>query len=435
MCKEWPGARCAGHTGANYTSAKDQTRKAARALIEANEALDAALANPDVSGADMASAQLKVAHAKERLETAQDTEQKAKEVWASTPGGRAALEREYAVLLAQGDKEVADGILKTLEAGEEIRRYREEAQKIAVVAFKNVQATSAEVKEEIAQKQALVDAHQNNLLKAHGNISSRSSKLQEVRKEAVSAQTAARRSLKAVRTAQERVHNLLVKAYVEAGVDQKLAQHYASDSIADMDKGYEHFSATPGDKFPLFKDNVEVKLKSGNAGTYAALRNLAEDKRYIAATESLTKAVSQHHESVSTLKAAKQAVQTIDNDLYNSVKDVTPESEAVTKLREEILETKALHATGIADQKTFPVGFSGFVKSSYKNPDGSSNALVRLENVGGGLPGYVQVDKVVRDDKNPHVVLRNGIKMSVEELKTATIKLLPPQKGARKLVQ
>lgn len=435
MCKEWPGARCAAHTGANYTAAKDQTRKAARVFIEARNELDAALANPDVTGSEMAAAQLKFAHAEERLNDAKDLEQKAKEAWASTPGGRAALDREYATLLAQGNKEEAESILKTLEVGEEIRNYRDEAQRIAATAFKNAQGVNDEVKAEIAQKQALVDEHSDNLAKAHGDIAARSKRLKLARKEEVAVQANTMRSLRAVKTSQERVHQLLAKAYVEAGVDEKLANHYASDSIANMDAGSEHFSATPGDKLPLFKPTVEVKLKTGDAGTYGALRNLTEDKRYLAATESLSKTVSEYTQGVSALKAAKQTVQGIDNDLYNSVKGVTPESDAVKKLREEILETKALHAAGLADTQTFPVGFSGFVKSSYKNPDGSSNALVRLNNVGGGLPGYVEVDKIVRDTKSPHVVLRNGIKLSVEELKTSSIKLVAPQKGAMKLIQ
>lgn len=434
MCKEWPGARCASHTGASYTASKDNTRKVARALLDAREALDSLLADDDASASEIAAARLAVTRLDEELADATDAQQKAKEVWASTPGGKSTLESEYARAIAESKDKEAEHLLETIKSGEEIRRYREEAQKIAASAFKNAQMTSDEVKEVIAAKQKELDENRSHLTEAHGDISERTSRLKNARKDEAVAHKQAKRSIEQVKSSQDRLRALITQAYVDAGVNDNLSSHYAIDSIASMDKGWEHLSATPGDKFPKYANQVDIKLKSSEPGTYIAARALAEDKKYQKAHASLVDSVNKYNHSVSVLKSARENVQAIDNDLYNSVKAVTPESSSVSKLQEEILELKAIHSSRLAEQETFSVDFGGFVKSGYQNPDGSSNAFVRLENVGGNMPGYVQVDKIIRDPKNPHVILKNGIKMTVDEMRKSSIKLTKPQKGARKFV-
>lgn len=435
MCKEWPGARCASHTGAIFTAKQDATRKALKALRASQNALETALNNADTDAAYIASLQADVMKHTNKVNESKQEQQEAKEVWASTPGGLTSLSSQYTLAVKNGDEEEAEELLRTIKAGEEIKAYREEAQRIAAHAYRNAMNSPEDIKQAIREKQEQLDAAQGHLVEAHGGIAKKSEELDAARKQEVKAHSLARQSINKVKAAQESARIIIAQTYKDAGVPDGLAEHYSTDSIAGMQNGWEYLSSTPGDKFPRYQDEITVKTKASELSTYDAVQALANSKRYKDAQDKLAHVVGEYNTSIAGLKGAREHTQALDTELFNSVKSAEPESSSSKQLKEEIVEMKAISSTGLGDAELFSADFSRFVQSGYKNPDGSSNALVRLDDVGGGIPGYVQVDKVVRSKKNPHIILKNGIKIPVEELKTAAIKLVAPQKGATKLVK
>lgn len=423
MCKPLPGPRCAGHTGRKVQDKVHALNVSKKQLVR----LEASLANvPDEKIADyvqeVQAAYVDVEwHEQELLE--------AKRQYWTTPEGQKELEAEIEKAGTPSQQAV---LTKELDTAREHRNTQMSMYRLLKAGKKNLDTLTPEQAEAFLERKkeiARVDAERSTV----------EGELREVIQSVKDAPADSTNQLRSVlgedvRGTHTKLARLIRDAYVEHGVARETANHYAKDAIESM-RGDVAGHLTADGQRPVYtlKDDFELKEKSP----------LTRDAT--AAIQSSPEIAKAHQEVVASHavynELVPQTLQTrrVRQDLHAAVDETEAKLTELTEKSKQ-LRQRDTHLQAVASRwgsetpRLYEVDKGVFIKSSYANPDGSTNAYVLVPSFAKSVgPMYVQVTGVEENAGRKVVTLENGDRITGEEANHVKFVLVKPLEGARAL--
>ena len=436
MCKLKPGPRCARHTLTALRAAVKECEERRDIAREAASLNDIMQLNTESSEQDLMHARSVMRKALDSLEKSETAVMAAQAAFDSTPTGQRVLQE--ALEGAVGDVERAR-LQERLDKAIETHETQMTAHRLQTAADRAMSALDGEnadtlrkLSTEVAAANAAEEAERKSLTAAVAHVTS-------TRMLAESATNDMQAASDEVVFAHARLRERAFNAYVSAGVSPNMAAHYADDTVGDIRTGWQFVGdGDTRDRIPKYGDNIQAKTKGEGhehyEATNAAAVALQNDEAWQA---EVADAKEKQDRFQSTFANAHAARATFKDAQSAGYEQALKAQSARTALREAADAQKHFAAkvgSGLLSTDTYPVDNDVFVKSAYRNADGSTNARV-LVQYGGGSPYYARVVGVGRTSQTGgFVALDNGTRVHASELSSRQLLLTRPEDGATKLL-
>lgn len=436
MCKLKPGPRCARHTLTALRAAAKERDERRQIAVEAALLNDSVQLNPDSSEFDLMESRSVMRKALDGLEKADRSVASAQAAFDSTPTGQKSLREAVEAAVSDVDRirlqERLDRAVETHNTQMEAHRLQTAADK-ALSSLEGDDAKAlAEMDSAVAKTSVTEERERKALTSAVENVTA-------TRVSAENAANEMRTSSDEVNLAHSRLRERARAAYVSAGISESMADHYAEDTVGDIRTGWQFVGdGDTRDRIPKYGDEIHAKTKGEGhehyESTTAAAAALESDSAWQSEVADARAKQEKFQRSFASTHAARAAFKEAQEVGYNQALKY---QSARTALREAVDARKHFAAkagSGLLKADTYVVSSDSFVKSAYRNSDGSTNAKV-LVQYGSGAPYYAKVVGVGRTQQTGgFVALDNGTRIHASELSSRQLLLTRPEKGATKLL-
>lgn len=435
MCKPWPGPRCADHAHQAWMKSTAAVNDSKKTLEETQKQFD------EATGAESLVARAALEKARLTYERKADRHERAREEWESTPEGQQKLRDMIKIADDAGREDRAQTLRERLENAELLRSEHMAAHRAIQGGNKSFdklplteQATFNDRNKKIAEQgQALSETAKS--------VRAAATEARNAEREVTRETNKLRAHLRPVKQAHDAIVQAAYTEYVNHGVPADRARHYALDTANSMQTGWHYLTEDSADRAPLYGDTPTPKVKGegheDHAATQRAEWGMQHSNDFRAAVEASQAAHAQYESRVEPLKEKKERLKTLRENFDTKASDFTEKQTAYLTARNELHHDIASRVGFSEDTTTYRVKSANFVRSAYKNPDGSTNAYVLTPLGKKKEPRYVPVREMGSDDQGAYVALTTGEKVYSSALMSneRTLLLTPPAEGAAKFFQ
>ena len=422
MCKPLPGPRCAGHT---RKAVNQKLRALAKEKVQLASLVGSSIPDENLSEYIQQVQLLYIEvdqHERELLE--------AKRKYWTTPEGQAELTTK---IEEAETPEQAEALKEELATAKEVRRVQMQMHHLVQAGNRNLKSLTPE------QSEALLERKREIL------------QTEEQRHDAEQVLIGALRTAEAtpadttnelrwtlvndVRSSHDRLAVLLRDTYVRHGVDREMANHYAKDAIESMKGDVAGHLLSDGTRpIHTLKDTFILKEKSPMA--QAAADEIHESKEVAEAHEKVIASHARYNALIPKTLESRKRQREVQAAVDETEKTVNTLAAKSRYLRQRDAHYQGLAARwGSAPPRSYEVTKNQFVKSSYHNPDGSTNAYVLSPEFSKSTgPMYLQVTGVEEDGGGRKVLtLENGERLTGEDANQVKFILVKPAEHAKAL--
>lgn len=433
MCYPLPGPRCSNHTMKAYLSKRRAVEQAESKVNEANKQYYFAQENPESTTHQVNEAAFALEKSLEKLRAAQEERLAALKDWYSSPDGIEYLEAKSA---DAGSDEEAQKWDELLHEARETRRYQAQSMELVRATQRGLNSLYPEESQKLLAKQEegkqaakAVEDLNPKILEANRTFKERSQQAQDAEAYVQSTQAAAKRH-------RDALARLVRDEYVRNGVDSRMANHYALDTVNSMQEGWHYLADDSSRRVPNWGQNITIKTKGeGDKATNATRASLQQSEAF---KEALDVVRIKHEEAAAAIPVAQQAL-LAQKESRVELDNILAERESLTQrvdaIRLEYDKMRAGYGNGTQRGEHYDVGYTHFVRSSYVNPDGSTNAFVFSRELNKKVPVFVPVESTGKDSGGFFITTSAGQKMYSADMKKAEFRLVRPQSGARSIRQ
>lgn len=433
MCNPLPGPRCSNHTMKAYRKKWNAVKQAEARVKDADKQYYAAQNDPKSTTHQVREASLALEDSLERLRVAQEERLSALKDWYSSPDGIEYLEAKSADADSAAEAQQWDELL---HEARETRRYQAQAMELVRATQRGLNSLSPEEAQELLAKQEegkqaakAVEDLNPKILEANRVFEEKSRQAQEAEAYVQSTQAAAKRH-------RDALTRLVRDEYVRNGVDARMANHYALDTVNSMQKGWKYLADDSSRRVPNWGQNITIKTKGDTDEATNATRESLEKSE--AFKEALDVVRVKHEEASAAIPVAQQALLAQKEskvDLDNVLAERESLTQKVDAIRLDYDKMRAGYGNDTQRKEHYDVGYTKFVRSSYVNPDGSTNAFVFSRNLNKKIPVFAPVESTGKDEGGFFIVTAAGQKLYSSDMKKAEFRLVRPQSGARSIRQ
>lgn len=435
MCKPWPGPRCADHAHQAWMKSTSALKAAKSNLDEAQTRFD------DATGAEVPVARTALEKARRGYESKADRHERALEEWESTPEGQQKLRDKIKIAEDAGRDENAATIRQRLEAAELLRSEHMAAHRAIQSGNKNFDNLPLNEQVEFNERNKQMSERETEVVSAAKEVRAALAEGRNAERDVTRETNKLRAHLRPVKQAHDAVVQAAYTEYVNHGVPADRARHYALDTANSMQTGWHYLTEDSADRAPLYGDDPTPKVKGegheDHAATQRAEWGMQHSNAYRAAVEASKAAHEQYESRIEPLKEKKERLKVL-RDAFETKASAFEENQAAFLTdRNELQHDLAARVGFDADATTYRVNAANFVRSSYRNPDGSTNAYILTTLGKKKEPRYVPVRDMGADEQGAYLTLATGEKVysaSVMENKR-TLLLTQPIEGAERFFQ
>lgn len=435
MCKSPPGIRCTPHVSAKMKSVTKRLKAAQELVADAMTNADRISLDPDSTNEDKLRARSMAETALRNVMSIEDELLDVRRAYDSTPDG---LKRLHDLAESEPSLVEKEKILARLELAKERREVQLLAGRMQAAADRRVARAS---EEETAAINALSDIAQSAEAKAanaYKSLSRASAEVSAARQSLDVALTDLGEKLADIKEAHGRIHADVKAAYMARGVSEVNAGHYADDTVASFQKGWQYVGPDSAEhRVPEFASSFQVKIKEEPSvdavATALAVQDLRDDADFSSRFALVAESHARYQEQVQGVRAARAVLSDRVAEALHEKQVYVDLNGAARQAREEYVTRVATVASGLSETERYKVDAKTFVGSTYVNPDGSTNAYVRMQYGAEIAPYYVPVSRVERDKNGSYLVLQNGSTVYATAISGHSLLLTKPEPGSERL--
>lgn len=430
MCKPWPGPRCADHTHQAWIKSTAALKNAKTALEEAQDAFDKA------RGAEAPIARAALNKARRAYDRAADRHDRSREEWESTPEGQQKLRDMITIAENAGRDERAQSLRERLENAERLRSEHMAAHRAIQSGNKAYDKLPLTEQATFNERSKKVQAQGAEVAAAAKDVKAALTEVRNAEREVERETRKLRARLRPVQAAHDAVVRAAYTEYVNHGVPADRARHYALDTANSMQTGWHYLTEDSSDRAPLYGDDPTPKVKGegheDHEATQRAEWGMQHSNDYRAAVAASRGAHSQYEEGIEPLKEKKERLKTLRENFEAKASAFEEKKTAYETARATLNHDIAARVGFSEEIQTYRVQPANFVRSAYRNPDGSTNAYVLTTLGKKKQPRYIPVRDTGSDDAGAYVTLTTGEKIYSSEVLSGSRSLLltPPAEGA-----
>ena len=433
MCKPSPGPRCSNHTKEDYRH-KRQALLNAVALVRASEDDLLTVENDNrATTHQVRQAKMKMEQSLENLHEAEEAEKVALKAWYSSPDGQRFLSTKVETATDENQKQKWQELLTEAQ---ETRRYQNQAQELVNRTKRTLDSLPPDSPAAVELNSVTEEGK-----KASVELEKKEEEIISFNKELVAKERAANEAISAVNSHrayvkrhQDAVSRIIYQSYLDEGVDSTLAKHYTLDSISTFQSGWAYLSDNSPDRVPQYGGRFEMKTKEMDAKTNFAAENVWTKDGFREAYDIVKAHQDEYMESIPVAQQANKELL----EARVQMRDLLSEREDIVNKRDSLRQhynvLRAGYGGGTQQVEHYDVPFSQFVKSTYVNSDGKTNAFVFSDSLNQKVPVFSRVEEVKKDSRgNQFVVTNAGEKLYADDLKSRQLRLLRPENGSSRL--